>query len=27
MAVVQVGALVEPQAKIEIETMAIVPEA
>jgi enamine deaminase RidA (YjgF/YER057c/UK114 family) len=27
IAVVQVGALVEPQAKIEIETMAIVPEA
>ena len=27
MVVVQVGALVEPQAKIEIETMAIVPEA
>ena len=27
MAVVQVVALVEPQAKIEIETMAIVPEA
>ena len=27
MAVVQVGALVEPEAKIEIETIAIVPEA
>ena len=27
MAVVQVAALVEPQARIEIETMAIVPEA